>query len=144
MQIQVKRKVRSSSFSMGEMFIENVFFCYTLEDKDRKLKASMPLSEMMSIKIPAETAIPTGNYELVMSFSNRFQKFLPQLLQVPCFEGIRIHAGNISAHTEGCILLGYEKNEEEGMVLTSRLAVRDFISRINTVIKSEKIFVEVK
>ncbi len=56
-------------------------------------------------KFLVETAIPTGKYEIVLSMSNRFKKLLPELLNVPNFTGVRMHGGNTSDDTEGCIIL---------------------------------------
>lgn len=76
--------------------------CYTLEDTYRE-KDHVPVAEW---KVPGATAIPEGEYEVIVSFSNRFQKMLPLLLDVPGYSGVRIHPGNGPENTEGCILVG--------------------------------------
>ena len=65
---------------------------------------------------------------MVISWSQKFGAWLPILLGVPKFEGIRIHAGNTSADTEGCILVG--KNREVGKVLDSRIWVHRLKQKI--------------
>ncbi len=85
---------------LGRLFIADVFECFTLEDTDRKLE------DGISIKVPKQTAIPRGTYEITIDFSERFKKKMPHILNVPKFTGIRIHSGNTVADTEGCPLLG--------------------------------------
>ena len=74
-----------------------VYTCYTLEDPVRPKDAP---------KVWGDTAIPAGKYPVAVRFSNRFQKELPGVQNVPGFEGILIHSGNTKADTHGCILLG--------------------------------------
>ena len=88
------------------------YFCDTLEPTWRDYKNG-------AYKVKGRSAIPEGRYAVVISFSPKFQQWLPILLGVPKFEGIRIHAGNCSEDTEGCILVG--KNREVGKVLDSRI-----------------------
>lgn len=102
MQITVLRKERSIISTVGELFIDGKFECYTLEDPVRDL--SKPNG-----KVPGQTAIPAGTYAVLINMSNRFKKLMPLLLDVPLFEGIRIHSGNTAADTEGCILVGTTK-----------------------------------
>lgn len=94
MKIEIKRKIFTDKSTIGEMFINGKFFCYTLEDKVRE------------VKIQGETAIPKGTYDTIIDMSTRFKKLMPHILNVPNFSGIRIHAGNTNKDTEGCILLG--------------------------------------
>lgn len=91
--------VGGESFTPGKMYLDGVLFCQTCEDMDRKLEAG-------GVKIPKVTAIPRGRYRLVTSFSNHFQKVLPEVLDVKGYSGVRIHGGNKAEHSEGCILTG--------------------------------------
>jgi len=95
---------------------------YGLEDAVREV-AGKPVCDW---KMPGQTAIPMGNYRVIINFSNRFQKFLPLLLDVPGFAGVRIHAGNTHKDTEGCILLGQGRDNRRGMVTNSRAAMALF------------------
>lgn len=97
--IKLVRSVFASKTTGGELIINGRYFCDTLEDVDRKLEAG-------GTKIKGQTAIPRGIYPLRITFSNRFQKYLPLLVGVQGFEGVRIHAGNTEHDTEGCILVG--------------------------------------
>lgn len=118
-------------YTIGNLFLEDSFFCNTLEDRVRDLPKEM--------KIPAFTAIPPGLYRIVMSFSRRFKKILPELLYVPFFEGIRIHPGNTEEDTSGCILVG--KNDKIGALNYSR-KYSDDLNKILSVL-NEKIFISI-
>lgn len=102
MRITVKRDKFNPKQTIGNLYIDGKFECYTLEDAMREV-AGQPVT---SWKIPRETAIPRGEYPVYITWSNRFQKMLPELWGVPGFDGVRLHAGNTEADTEGCILLG--------------------------------------
>lgn len=96
----LQRDVMAPGFTLGRLFLEGNRFGYTAEDQDRKLE------EEPGAKIPKRTAIPRGLYRLTLSFSNRFQKVMPLIKDVPGFDGVRIHGGNDQYDTEGCPLLG--------------------------------------
>src|SRR6185295_19251922 len=128
MQLQLVRNVFTDNSTIGELFINGVFECFTLEDKVRP------------VKIKGETAIPAGTYEIVVSFSDRFKHFLPLLLNVPNFDGIRIHPGNTAADTLGCILVGQGKGVDA--ISGSRLAFGPLFEKIQNVVRTEKIFIE--
>lgn len=109
MKLTLKRIAKQDTYTIGKLFIDDVFFCDTLEDKVRDL-ASEP-------KIAGETAIPSGTYKVIVNVSPKFKRELPRLLNVPLFDGILIHRGNTSKDTAGCILVG--ENKEVGKVLNS-------------------------
>jgi hypothetical protein len=94
-----------------------VYFCDTLEDVDRGLTQATPLDEIRKIKIPHETAIPTGVYKLIVNLSPAKKRMLPRLLDVPGFSGILIHRGNTKRDSSGCILVG--ENKVKGKVINS-------------------------
>jgi hypothetical protein len=94
MKLKLLREKSSDDTTIGKLYIENEFFCYTLEDKVRDKK------------VYGETAIPIGTYKVVITWSPRFKRQLPLLVDVPGFDGIRIHPGNTHKDTEGCILVG--------------------------------------
>ena len=100
MKIVVVRDTFTENSTIGKMLIDGAFFCYTLEDTIR------------DTKIAGETAIPYGTYKVIVNMSNRFKRLMPLLLNVPNFEGVRIHNGNTKEHTHGCILVGATKSKD--------------------------------
>lgn len=116
--LKLKRQPSSSKSTTGELFINGVFFCYTLEDVEREEK------------IYGETAIPRGTYKIVLSYSSKFKRVLPMLLDVPDFSGIRIHRGVHAGHTEGCILVGFSKGVNE--IYHSKVAEEKLVETLST------------
>lgn len=118
MQLTLVRTDRQPNYTVGSLFINGEFFCYTLEDKDRGLTSDMSLEDIQSKKIYGKTAIPKGIYFIDMNtvstkFKDRlwakpYDGKLPRLLDVPGYEGILIHVGNTVEDTSGCILVGTE------------------------------------
>lgn len=142
MELELTRSVKTNKSTIGELTVNGVFECFILEDKDRGLRKDMPISELIVMKIKTRTAIPTGRYEIVVSFSDKFQKMLPLLLDVPAFAGIRIHPGNTDANTEGCLLPG--KTKFPDMIGSSRVAFTALFDKIKAALQREKIFITVK
>ena len=126
MEIQVNRIARKDGYTIGRMSLNGVYFCDTLEDTDRGLNSTMSLEEILSKKRKRITAIPTGRYDVVLTFSPKFKRVLPLLLSVKGYEGVRVHAGNTAEDTEGCLLVG--ENKEKGKVLNSRATLEKLMS----------------
>lgn len=131
MLITIKRYKSSEKGTVGRMFFDGFYFCFTLEDVVRS----------DGVKIQGQTAIPAGNYEVTIDMSNRFKKLMPHVLNVPLFSGIRIHPGNTSENTEGCILVG-RTNPERGKIGESKLAFDEFMVKLETGLKKGKVFLE--
>lgn len=126
MEIQVNRIARKEGYTIGRMSLNGVYFCDTLEDTDRGLNATMSLDEILAKKVKAQTAIPTGKYDVILTFSPRFKRVLPLLLNVPGYQYIRVHNGNRPDSTEGCLLVG--ENKAKGQVLNSRATLEKLMS----------------
>lgn len=108
MKLLLEREPSTEKFTRGKLYLLNpkikeqgakLFICHTLEDVQR------------DVKIAGKTAIPWGVYKVIITMSNRFKRKLPLLLDVPNFEGVRIHGGNTEQNTEGCILVAARKTE---------------------------------
>jgi hypothetical protein len=109
MKLLLERKYLGDSYTIGHLSINGEYFCDVLEDKVR-----VPF-----IKIPKETAIPYGTYKVTITYSNKFQREMPLLNDVPQYQGIRIHSGNTEVDTEGCLLVG--ENKVKGKVINSKI-----------------------
>lgn len=103
MRLRVNRFYFQDKCTIGRLLVDGVDTgLFTLEDKVREI----PGASVMEWKIPGETAIPRGSYQIIVTFSDHFQKELPLLVDVPGFYGVRIHPGNIDSDTQGCLLVG--------------------------------------
>lgn len=142
MELVINRKNRSELSTVGDLSINGLFECFTLEDTDRGLDQGQSIDQIKKAKVYAQTAIPAGRYEVAITFSNRFQKYMPLIMGVPGFEGIRIHSGNTAADTEGCILVGQVMGEDA--VACSRAAFSSLLAKLKAAEKKEKVFITIK
>lgn len=123
MKLLLKRKFRGETYTIGDLYIDGVFFCNTLEDTWRVLPllcydTPQGIGCRCKEKVYARTAIPCGIYKITMQHSPRFKRILPLLHDVPHFLGVLIHSGNDEGDSSGCILVGF--NKAKGKVLESR------------------------
>lgn len=116
MKLRLQREIFTEKSTIGELFVDDKFECYTLEDRVRP------------VKVPKKTAIPMGTYRVEVNRSRRFKRLMPLLIDVPNFQGIRIHSGNTAEDTEGCILVGQVKGENR--ISKSRLAFEALFKKI--------------
>ncbi len=141
MKLTLKRIALRSTYTIGKLYIDDAYFCDTLEDTVRDTNKSGKFDNGEQ-KIKGKTAIPYGTYEIKWTYSPRFKKYTPQLMNVPSFEGIRVHAGNTSADTEGCLILG--ENKQVGKVLNSRATINKFYQIIKEACSNGKVTIEIK
>ncbi len=131
MKLRVERTYRGPNYTIGHLYINDKYFCDTLEDPDRSLTQSMSLSEIAKIKVKGDTCIPYGKYALNLNIVSAkysdLKKYpyatiakgrMPRVMNVPGFEGILIHAGNTQKDTMGCLLVG--ENKVKGQVINSQ------------------------
>ena len=116
MELILKRVALNDTYTIGKLYNGTTYLCDTLEDKVRDINKDGKLD---TEKVYGETATPYSKYKVTITYSNRFKKDLPLLLNVPNFDGIRIHPGNTAIDTHGCILVG--KNTVKGEVTTSKI-----------------------
>lgn len=134
MELTLQRIAKDKAYTLGKLSIDGDFFCHTLEPTWRKLEAR---------KVFGKTAIPAGRYPVVITLSPKFKQWLPLLLHVPGFTGIRIHAGNTTKDTKGCILVG--ENTSKGTLSDSRLWVERLKRRIvDAKERGEGVFILIK
>lgn len=148
MRIRIDRAWRKKGYTIsrviinGERFGDGKNWCSVLEDEDRGLTSDMTVQEIRSLKILGKTAIPRGIYECVITYSPKFKRMLPLLLNVKGYSGIRIHSGNTASDTEGCLLPGI--NNAVGRVNNSRYWFNLLFTRIQDAERAgEQVWIEI-
>lgn len=130
MKLTLVRDIHAPDFTLGKLFWDTHLFYYSCEDTVRP------------VKIAHKTAIPAGRYQVLVNESKRFGKRMPLLINVPNYDGIRIHPGNTAADTDGCILIGLTRIKNG--VGNSVAAFNDFMPRLEGALVSGPVWIEVK
>jgi len=130
MNLRLKRRYKGQSYTIGDLYVNGVKVCETLEDRDRFITSDMAECQIQRAKVYGMTAIPYGTYRIDMdavsprfryrSWAQPYDGKLPRLRNVPGFEGVLIHVGNTPLDTLGCILVGW--NRIKGQVVDSTKA----------------------
>jgi hypothetical protein len=142
MELYLKRDTFTETSTTGRLLIDGQFECFILEDKDRGLTDSMPLAEIVATKVYGKTAIPYGRYEIDWTMSARFKVFMPILLNVKGYSGIRIHKGNSEIDSLGCLLCG--RKRANNVITESTAATNLLYTKIQTAkSRREKIFITI-
>jgi hypothetical protein len=139
MDLFLKRVFLGEDYTIGKFSIDTVLFCDTLEDKVRDYDKDGDLDQAGETKIYGETAIPYGKYKVVLSYSPKFKRVLPEVLSVKGFTSIRIHAGTTAKDTLGCVLVG--KNMIKGALYHSRITENALMVKLQAV--KEDIFLTI-
>ena len=111
MELKLDRKYKKQNYTIGDLYVNGQWFCNTIEDKVRILNS-------FEDKVYGETAIPEGRYKVLVTYSPKFKRYLPELINTPFFKNIRIHSGNTEKDSEGCIIVG--ENKVKGKVVNSK------------------------
>lgn len=127
MELRLERTYKKEKYTIGNLYVDGVWFCNTIEDKDRGLRQDMPECVCRKKKIKYETAIPTGRYRVTLGVKSPKMSqrkaydfcngYVPRLINVPAFDGILIHIGNTEKDSAGCIIVG--ENKAKGRVINS-------------------------
>jgi hypothetical protein len=142
MELQLKRETFTEQSTIGTLSIDGVFEYFILEDKDRGLNDTLTLEQILRVKVYGKTAIPYGRYEIEWSMSARFKVFMPILLNVKGYAGIRIHKGNTEIDSLGCLLCGTRK--KSNMITESTLATKNLYAKIEAVKKQgQRIYITI-
>jgi hypothetical protein len=137
----LKRRLSNDVCTIGDLYVEGEFECHTLEDPVRE----NPLLPVAAWKIAGKTAIPAGTYKVIITWSPRFKRMLPLLVAVDGFVGVRIHAGNIAADTDGCLVTGLVVAPDGRSVQKSRLAFEGVFEVIDAALDSgEDVFLTIE
>ena len=128
--LRLERKVLTPESTIGELSLDGVFQCWTLEDAVREGE-----------KVFGKTAIHYGLYRVIVTHSERFKRDMPLLLDVPGFEGVRIHCGNTAADSDGCILLGRVKGKD--WIGESRKAFDELFPKIRARTQTGELWLEI-
>lgn len=152
MNLKLVRTYLGPKYTIGHLYINDKYFCDTIEDIDRGLNKSMPINEILRLKVKHKTAIPTGIYTIAMGvkspkYSTK-QKYkftegrMPRLLSVPGFDGILIHPGTTQNDSSGCLIVG--QNKEVGKVINSYATFTTLWAILNEAYsKKERIIIEI-
>lgn len=120
MELLLRRVALNKDSTEGVLYVDGKLECYTLEDCVRH-----------GVKVFGKTAIPAGRYKLVLDLSNRFKVIMPHILDVPGFEGVRMHWGNKPEDTEGCVLVGADRTTlTDNFVGNSKFAYHQLMAKL--------------
>lgn len=137
MKLKLIRTWYADTFTIGKLYIDGVYFADTLEDKNRDVDKNGIFNNGEK-KVYGKTCIPFGTYKVILSMSSKFKKILPLLLNVPQFDGIRIHSGNTDEDSSGCILVGI--NDTKGRISKSTITFNSLMTKLS---KADNITIEI-
>ena len=151
MEIDLWRKIFSPKSTIGDMEINSLFECNTIEDFDRGLMSTMPLEYIKARKLYGVTCIPYGRYQIVIAKSQKRSLksgkdvSVPFLIAVPAFTAIEIHPANFASELLGCIAPGIYDPSKPDAVWYSKVCYQKVFDKINDCqIKKEKVYINIR
>jgi hypothetical protein len=140
----LKREALIKDVTAGSLWIDGEFFCWTLEDPVRELVTPQGWVWRPILKVVGKTAIPSGRYPVTVTFSNRFRRRMPLVMNVPDFTGVRFHGGVHVDHTEGCPLMGRWRSDDYRTIGNSESLTGELVTLIDSAERHGKVYVEVR
>lgn len=144
LQLWLERKVFNTNSTEGNLWIKQddgtwKWFCNTIEDKVR----AAPGQWHKSLKVYGQTAIPYGEYPVLVTWSNKFKRMLTAILNVPDFEGIRMHNGTSELSSAGCPILSYRDDDAHHKLINDKAAMNDLCDLVEQEQKRRKIWITI-
>lgn len=139
MELILERKYHNENSTEGNLYINGQWFCNTIEDKVR----AKPGEWKSELKVYAKTAIPYGKYPVLVTWSNKFNRLLTGVFNVPDFDGIRIHNGTSELSSAGCIIVSYKDDDVNHRLINDKAAMNDLCRRVEEAQKTEKIWLKI-
>lgn len=141
-EITLKRDVFNKTSTLGKLYINGELFLYTLEDVDRGLTKESTLLDIKKVKIPKKTCIPYGRYRVILSYSVKLKRYLPLILDVPGFRGIRMHKGSTEEYTSGCVCVGVDRTTNK--LSKIKTAEEMLIEKLDSINRTEAIYITIE
>lgn len=139
MKLDLYRQQSKDGATLGSLFVDGKFECFTLEDENREQDGV----DVSVWKVATKTCIPEALYRVVMRMSSRFKRMMIAVINVAGFVGILFHEGNSEVDTDGCILVGQQRQVSPPRVLQSKLALAALQPKIEAALKSgEKVWLQ--
>lgn len=154
MKLVADRAWRKDTYTISRLYVDGERFYESLEDKDRGLKQTDSLKRILEVKIPGETAIPSGTYRITLDIVSPKYKAIkwyddlcggrmPRLLDVPGYDGILIHPLTTALESRGCIGVG--RNTIKGKLTSSRATFKVLYKMMEAAYKrGEELIIEIK
>lgn len=131
--LTIVRVKSDPKYTVGKLYVDGLFQCFTLEDPFRKKK------------IQGQTRIPSGAYQVLLRYSPKFSERIGHhmlwLAEVEGFQYVLIHPGNTVYDTEGCILVG--QKEENGELRNSRAAYFALYDKVKPAAEKKELFLTI-